>query len=149
MLIKDCMKRNVFFIHASASIREAVDLIVSKHIGLLPVVDDDNRPIGIVGLSDLLQLSLPSSLKLLPDVDYIGDFGAVENYLPSDDTLAMPVQGIMRTGTVVFEDSGLVRAYALMLQHDLHDLPVVDKDGRLVGIASRVYIGTNIISNWR
>lgn len=149
MLIKNCMKRNVFFIHAKASIREAVDLLVSKHIGLLPVVDDDNRPIGIVGLSDLLQLTLPSSLKFLSDVDYIGDFGAMENYHPADETLSMPVHKIMRTGTVVLEDSGLVRAYALMLQHDLHDLPVIDKNGRLVGIASRVDIGTHIISNWR
>ena len=55
----------------------------------------------------------------------------------------------MRLATVVPEDSGLVRAYALMLQHDLHDIPVVDQNGRLSRIASRVDIGTKILSNWQ
>ena len=35
-----------------------------------------------------------------------------------------------------------------MLQHDLHDIPVVSKDGKLVGVASRVDIGTTIVSAW-
>jgi CBS-domain-containing membrane protein len=36
-----------------------------------------------------------------------------------------------------------------MLQHELHDLPVVDKEGRLIGIASRVDIGATILKSWQ
>lgn len=46
------------------------------------------------------------------------------------------------------EDTGLLRAYALMLQQNLHDIPVVSKDGKLVGIASRVDVGVAILSTW-
>jgi hypothetical protein len=49
----------------------------------------------------------------------------------------------------VREDAGLLRAYATMLRHDLHDLPVIDQDGRLCGIASRVDIGTTILTSWQ
>jgi CBS domain-containing protein len=54
----------------------------------------------------------------------------------------------MKPPYTVHEDSGLLRTYALMLQHNLHDMPVVSQDGRLAGIASRVDIGTAILSAW-
>jgi CBS domain-containing protein len=93
-------------------------------------------------------MTLPSGFFLLKDIDFIGDFGAMENYKPSAEELARPISSMMRQAILVKEDSGLVRAYALMLQHNLHDLPVVDQEGRLIGIASRVDIGTRILSGW-
>jgi CBS domain-containing protein len=149
MRIQNCMKKTVYAIPATATVRESIDLLVSHHIGLLPVLDADRRPIGVVGLYDLLNLALPSAIHLLDDVDFIGDFGAVETYQPSPDLLARPITQLMRPGTVVQAESGLLRAYALMLQYDLHDLPVVDATGRLIGIASRVDIGTTILASWK
>lgn len=149
MQIQDCMKKNVYAIKATATVQDAIDLLVSHHIGLLPVLDEDNRPVGVVGLHDLLDLALPAAIHLLDDVDFIGDFGAVETYQPSEAVLIQPITQLMRPGTVVQAESGLLRAYALMLQHKLHDLPVVDAAGRLIGIASRVDIGTLILASWR
>lgn len=148
MIIRNCMKKNVFSVPVTASVREAVETLVTRHIGLLPVLDADQRPVGVVGLRDLLKLALPSSFNLLTDVDYIGDFGALELFRPNEVVLSQPISSLMRPTIVVHDDSGLVRAYALMLQHDLHDLPVVDEAGRLSGIASRVDIGTKILSGW-
>ncbi len=54
----------------------------------------------------------------------------------------------MRPVITVDEDSGLLRAYALMLQQNLHDIPVVARDGKLIGIASRVDIGVTILKTW-
>jgi CBS domain-containing protein len=54
----------------------------------------------------------------------------------------------MKPAITVEEDCGLLRAYALMLQHNLHDMPVVSRDGRLAGITSRVDIGVAILSTW-
>jgi CBS domain-containing protein len=55
----------------------------------------------------------------------------------------------MRPATTVPETCGLQRAYALMRQRDLHDLPVVDPAGRLAGIASRVDVAAAIMAGWR
>jgi CBS domain-containing protein len=54
----------------------------------------------------------------------------------------------MKPPISVPEESGLLRAYALMLQHNLHDIPVISENGKLVGMASRVDIATAIISAW-
>lgn len=148
-MVKNCMKRNVFSIPATATIRQAAALIVEHHIGLLPVLDQQGKPVGAVRLSDLLSLELPDFFNLLPDLDFVHDFGAVETTRPSREELDRPVTVIMQSRITVEETCGLLRAYALMLKHNLHDLPVVSDNGVLVGIASRVDIGTAILSNWK
>ena len=142
------MKRNVISIQASATIREAAAIFVKHHIGLLPVVDEDNRPVGIVSLRDLLSLELPDFVNFIADLDFVHDFGAVETTRPSADVLDQPVDSLTKPAVPVMENEGLLRAYALMLQHDLHDIPVVSREGKLVGIASRVDLGTAILSAW-
>lgn len=142
------MKRNVISIQASATIREAAAIFVKHHIGLLPVVDRENRPVGIVSLRDLLSLELPDFVNFIADLDFVHDFGAVETTRPSADVLDQPVDSLTKPAVPVLENEGLLRAYALMIQHDLHDIPVVSTEGKLVGIASRVDLGTAILSAW-
>jgi CBS domain-containing protein len=148
MTITDCMKHNVISIPETASIREAAAIIVKKHIGLLPVVDRDNKLTGVVGLRDLLSLELPDFVRFIEDLDFVHDFGAVETTRPPAKTLEKPIRSLMKQAITVEEDCGLLRAYALMVQHNLHDLPIVSKTGELAGIASRVDIGTSILSTW-
>ena len=148
MTITGCMKRNVISIPETASIREAAAIIVQKHIGLLPIVDADNKLTGVVGLRDLLSLELPDFIRFIDDLDFVHDFGAVETTRPPARTLEKPIKSLMKQAITVEEDCGLLRAYALMVQHNLHDLPVLSKNGELAGIASRVDIGTSILSTW-
>jgi CBS-domain-containing membrane protein len=149
IVINNCMKRNVYSIPATATIREAAALIVERHIGLLPVVDEQGKPVGVVGLSDLLSLELPDFFKLIHDFDFVHDFGAVETTRPSAAEIDRPVTALLRPGIFVEETTGLLRAYALMVKNNLHDLPVVSAEGTLVGIASRVDLGTAILSAWK
>ena len=149
MIIRDCMKRDVVSILSTATIREAARVVVERHIGLLPVVDDQGRLIGVVGLHNLLTLELPDFVNFITDVDFVHDFGAVETTRPEPYLLDQPVSTLMRPAISVDEECGLLRAYALMLQHQLLDLPVVAKDRKLVGLASRVDIGAAILSRWQ
>ncbi len=148
MNVTSCMKRNVISISPKATILEAAMLIAQKHIGLLPVVDDDKRPVGVIGLRDLLKLEMPDFVNFVTDVDFVHDFGAVEDIHPSAASLKKSVKSIMRPVLTVDEDCGLLRAYSLMLQQHLHDIPVVSREGKLVGITSRVDIGVAILSAW-
>lgn len=148
MNIDQCMKRNVIAVSEKATVREAAAIFVKKHVGMLPVVDKAGKPLGVVELRDLLSLEMPVFVNLIADVDYVHDFGAVEDTRPSAKTLNQSVKSLMKDAVAVEEDCGLLRAYALMLQHNLHDILVVDKDGKLSGIASRVDIGISILKAW-
>jgi CBS domain-containing protein len=149
MKVSSCMKRNVVSIPITATILEAAKIIASKHIGLLPIVDEDEKPVGVIGLGDLLTLELPDFVRFVSDVDFVHDFGAVEDTRPSTAMLNQTVKTLMQPPITVDEESGLLRTYALMLQHHLHDIPVVSKSGKLIGIASRVDIGVAILSGWQ
>jgi CBS domain-containing protein len=149
MNIKECMKRNVFSVSADATITEAARIFVKQRVGVLPVLDAFGKPVGILRLRDLLTLELPDFFNLVDDVDFVHDFGAVETTRPDPEILARPVTGLMQPVTTVEEDCGLLRAYSLMLKDDLHDIPVTDAKGILVGIASRVDVATAVLSHWR
>ena len=147
--IGQSMKHEVISISVSATIREAAALFVEEHIGTLPVVDGDGKLVGILHIRDLLELVMPS-IGLVEDFDFVrGDFGAFETLRPSPEMTDQQASSIMDPPVSVKVGSGLLRAFAVMNSHALYDLPVVDDDGRLVGLASRVDIGTALLAGWR
>jgi CBS domain-containing protein len=148
MRVGECMKRSVISIPVEATARQAAALFAEHHIGTLPVVNGENRLVGIVGLHDVLALVMPDFVNLLEHLNFIHDFGALEKRLPRPEELDIPVSKIMEAPISVEETAGLMRAAALLQHSEIDDLPVVDKDGRLVGIASQVDIGVALIDQW-
>jgi len=144
------MKLDVISILVSATIREASTLFVEEHIGTLPVVDENRKLVGILHIRDLLELVMPSFVRLVEDFDFVrGDFSVFEALLPPPEVDIQPVSSIMVLPVSVRSGSGLLRAFAIINRNHLYDLPVVDDDGRLVGLASRVDVGTALLAGWR
>jgi len=144
------MKHDVISISISASISEAATIFVEMHIGTLPVVAEDKRLVGILHISDLLDLIMPSFVRLMEDFDFVkGDFSIFETLLPSSEVSTQPVSSVMAPPVSVLAGSGLLRAFAMMNNYHWYDIPVVDDDSRLVGLASRVDIGTALLANWQ
>ena len=148
MKISDCMKRRVISALPDTSIRAAVSLLIQNHIGTLPIVDESSHLVGLLGMRDFITLAMPDFIRLVENVDFVHDFGAVENRRPGPDILKMPIHKIMREPVAVVEFAGLLRASALLQEHKLTDLPVIDQENHLVGIASSVDIGVALMSGW-
>jgi CBS-domain-containing membrane protein len=142
------MKRNIVSIAGDKTIADAARLLSEKHIGTLPVIDGANRLIGLLPMRSLIEIVMPDFINLVENFDFVSDFGAAEQRLPNPEQLARPVNQIMMPPISVEESSGLLRVFAMLYQYRIHDLPVVDADGRLVGIVSRVDVGTAFLRNW-
>lgn len=147
--INQCMKRNVIFVRADTTVGEAVSLMVEKSVGTLPVVDEAGVLIGVTTMSDIIQLFLPDFVSLLSDIDFIKDYGTLKSPPQAllDEIENLPVAEIMEEPVAVEESSSLMRALATLHKHNLADLPVL-RQGKLVGIASRVDIGRAFLSDW-
>ena len=148
MKISECMKRKVISASPNITIQTAAQILIQNHIGTLPVVDETSHLIGLVRTHDLISLAMPDFVHLVENVDFVHDFGAVEDEKPNFDVLNMPVSQIMGEPVAVEESAGLLRAVALLQEHKMNDLPVVDDNMHLVGIASYVDLGVALMSNW-
>lgn len=52
--VKDFMTRRVYTVRTTDPAVKAVDLMIQHNIGAIPVLDDDERPVGVVRESDVL-----------------------------------------------------------------------------------------------
>ena len=148
MVIYECMKRRVITISSSATIAEAVALFNDHHIGMLPVVNGENRLVGILNLRNVLDLVMPAFVNLIDDFDYVVDFGVLEKKQPSDELLNQSVTAQMGPPVSVPDSSGLLRAFAYLDKYELSDLPVVDDQNCMVGLVSRVDVGRALLAGW-
>ena len=148
MEVSQCMKKQVVSVPSTATVADAAALFSAHHIGTLPVLDDKQRLVGILLLRDILHLIMPVFVDLIEDFDYVGDFGALESQKPDPSVLKRPITEVMEEPTAVRARSGLVRAFSFIHKHELLDLPVVNNDYQLVGLASRVDIGRALLASW-
>lgn len=125
MLVREIMTAPGVSIHADADLDEAIDLLASKRITLLPVVDDSHHLVGVISEIDVLRRAVePDSraqLGLLPDSEP----------LPRHLTEIMTKEP--RTTTEGADVADLVDVFVTT---SIKSLPVV-RGEELVGIVSR------------
>jgi CBS domain-containing protein len=136
--VSTVMSSGVLSVYPGTPLSEAVSLLLREGYRSLPVVDDRRKVVGIVTDGDLLRnTSLPIRLGLQPALTQ----EQVQSDIAELQSQGRTVGEIMTMPVVTVTDSATVRhAGALMVQNDLKRLPVVDSDGRLAGIISRVDI---------
>ncbi|MEU1297932.1 CBS domain-containing protein [Streptomyces sp. NPDC005840] len=129
-LVAELMTTEVVTVRGDTSFKEIAALLAEHRVTAVPVVDDENRPTGIVSEADLLrrQASLPG-----PGVP------PTARPAPGPVTDEAVVAGNLMTSPAVTAQPqwSIVEAARVMERHGVKRLPVVDGGGRLVGIVSR------------
>ncbi len=109
----DIMTANIITVKKDVLLTEAIALLLRWHISALPVVDDENKMVGIISEIDLVNLTFDGNAA---------------------DTI---VEEVMVTDIVSFspntELADLVRTFS---KRHLRRVPIIDK-GKVVGIVSR------------
>ena len=122
--------------------RRAIEVLAELDISAVPVVDGEDHVIGIVSESDLVlsgeeaDLHLPHFLNLLGGVVFVGSLKGFEERLQK--AFATQVSDLMtRDPICVRTATAIDRAARLIAQKHHNHLPVIDEDGRLVGLVTR------------
>ncbi|KAM4088799.1 hypothetical protein ACB094_07G099900 [Castanea mollissima] len=135
-------KEELHVVKPTTTVEEALDALVEKRITGFPVIDDQWKLVGVVSDYDLLALDSisggnQSDTNLFPDVDSSWKtFNEIQKLIGK--TNGKVVGDLMTPAPlVVHEFTNLEDAARLLLETKYRRLPVVDGDGKLVGIITR------------
>ena len=130
--VSDVMTRTVVVVNVSAPFKDVVRRMHEYRVSALPVVDDEQRLIGIVSEADLI-------LKEDPELDEGAHlFEGRHRRQDREKAAGLLAQELMTTPVVtVTPDATLGEAARLMHRKGVKRLPVVEDAGRIVGILSR------------
>jgi len=133
LLVRDIMTANPARVTPSTTADDVMRLLLSAEFNGVPVVDEEDRPIGIITQGDLIKRgAMPLRLGLMRHM-----VNKDENKVMK--TMAGRTAGEIMTTPVVniSGEQRVTEAVDMMLSHSLKRMPVIGADGRIVGMLSR------------
>ncbi|MBI5877664.1 MAG: CBS domain-containing protein [Chloroflexi bacterium] len=120
LLVRNWMSKNVITVSPKTSLPETHELMKSKKIRRVPVVDHE-RLVGILTLGDVREANASDASSLsIYELNYLLSRLTVDKIMTKDPLTIGP-------------DAELYEAADLMLKHKIGGLPVME-DGKLVGV---------------
>jgi CBS domain-containing protein len=134
MKVKDLMTTDVLTVRPSTQLKDAAALLAERRISGLPVVDDENRVLGVLSEGDILYKETgakdkPGLIDRLLSVPPIG----------LDLKLAAKTVGEAMSAPALTTGPRrpVTEAASVMIDEGVNRLPVIDDEERLIGIITR------------
>ncbi len=142
MKVKNCMTKEVVTVKRSTNLSQLIEVFRKHSFHTLPVVETNNKIVGIVTFEDLLKVFQPYSrdlARMLETVPFVEK--EEEDILLADISSEMGilviVDELINTNFVtVTEDESVKEARRLMKLHDSPRILVVKNEDTLTGIIS-------------
>ncbi len=131
--VSDVMTKHVVTAARDMDVHEAARLLSERRISGMPVVDDNQRVVGVISEADILFLAGISTEHRLRDI-----LKRLRGEPHHQRRAGEKVEDVMSTPPITALPTDEVRRVAAVLdERRIKRLPVVDENGRLVGIISR------------
>ena len=139
-IVSEVMSSNPITVKPKTPLKEAIKILAEKHISGLPVVDDNGKLVGIVSETDLMWqesgVTPPPYIMLLDSIIFLENPGRYEKEIHK--ALGETVEEIMTKNPLTTRSQEQLSATAkLMNERSIHRLPVVDENGKVIGILTR------------
>ena len=127
------------------TIQHVVETMRTQRISGAPVIDEQRRVIGIISEADIMKLTASVPFPVIDPLNPFPVF-SITTYLrevkriPEEITALFEGEvkdAMTRKPVTISPDASLAAAARLMHKHDFNRLPVVDADGKLIGIVAR------------
>ena len=139
--VKDIMTVSPQTVTPDTTLHDVTKILLSSIFTGIPVVDTENRPIGIITQGDLIYragLSMRLGLLSVCDPQVLSDSLKPLVSRPAKEIMSQPA-------TCIGEDQFATDAVNLMLEKNLKRFPVINKQGSITGILSRLDIFRTIM----
>ena len=139
--VRQVMETSIMTVNPAAPVAQIIDILLQAPFRVLPVIDERGRLQGIISTGDLINANLLPMRR-----------GLIRTALELDSTTAETVEAPLeqarrstltagdimnRQVRTVGPDIAIREAARVMLEAELRRVPVVETDGRLVGMLTR------------
>jgi CBS domain-containing protein len=143
--VRELMTTDVIAFKPSDKIHQVAETLRANRISGAPIIDDQRKVIGVISEADIMKLT---ATVPFPDIDPLNPFPVfsltayrkkVEKIPDEIETLFEgSVKDVMTKDPVTIspEDS-VLDAARIMRKHDFNRIPVIDEEGKLVGLIAR------------
>jgi CBS domain-containing protein len=136
MAVADLMTKDVVTVKKDTPLEEAARRLTGLRISGMPVVDDQDKVIGVIGELDIMSVLSGKKTRGIKDL-FRRILGEPSPMRKEGDQ----VGHVMSTPAITIKSSFDVRDAARVLDsHRIKRLPVVDDEGKLIGVISRADI---------
>ena len=137
---KDIMTTDVIVAKKDDSIANVATLLIKEKIGGLPVVDENDKVVGIISETDIMQketdIESPRVLNFFQGLIFLDDIKKLEDDMKK--VAAYKVEDLMSKDIItVNEDDSFDYVANVMIKKSINRVPVVDKENFLKGIICR------------
>jgi CBS domain-containing protein len=134
--VSGVMTTNVVSVTPDANVHEVATLLAENKISGLPVVDDQNRVVGLISEADVLSMTGVTREHTIKDVirHILGESVPKQRH-------GETVRDFMTSPALtITPDADIREAAGILDEKRIKRLPVVDEEQRLLGIVSRADI---------
>lgn len=140
MLVKEIMSRDVVTVHESHTIQEVAKIFIEKKISGVPVVDAQNKIVGIISEGDLVfqqkKVNPPVFLSFFDGVIQVGKSSFFDEIKKMS---AFLVKDLMTKDNLILarEDMDVSDVASMLIENRVNRIPIVDDNNHVVGIVTR------------
>lgn len=147
MEVKEIMSTDVITVSTDESVEQCAKLLQEHNISGLPVLDAAGKVAGMVTEGDLIRrasrVKAPGYLEILGGLIYLGSPKKFVDELQR--AMSLEAGQLMTKDVIsVMPDDSVEKAATIMVEKKISRLPVIDTEGKLVGIVSRRDIMTSL-----
>ncbi len=139
----EIMNPEVISVSLNATLNEVIKILAENKISGLPVVDENNRVVGMITEKDIIGFS--KKLHIIPLIGFSG-WAAPYSEDKGEITLNEEIGALLNTKAnevmskkiiLISEDASWHDIASLMRSNEINRIPVVDEEGKVKGIITR------------
>ena len=137
--IDEIMKKDVYTVNDDATIKEVLQVLVDKKISGVPIVNKNYQVVGFISDGDIMKFIAKQNPRIIDMTSFITVWYDTESFEKKlHDLMDLNVMELATTKIVSVEtDYDVDEAAKVLGEKKIKKVPVVDDEGKLVGVISR------------
>jgi len=135
--VNQIMTKDLTAVDEEISVRELIFILKNSELSNMPIVDAQGKLAGFISDKDIIKAALPGYFEMLHSTSFIPDMNQLSNKLAK--IADNPIKAYMHRDVICLrEDDDDLQAADLIIRRNVRSLPVINSEGKLVGVIRRI-----------